>query len=50
MSRTLNLELPAEVLLAARMTLDEVRTELAISLFPLERLSMGVRRNWRGCL
>ena len=41
MKRTLNLELPADVLLAAHLTLDEVRTELAIALFGLERLSVG---------
>ncbi len=41
MNRTMTLELPADVLLAARMTLEEVRTELAIALFRLERLSVG---------
>ncbi len=41
MNRTLNLELPAELLSAAHMTLDEVRVELAIALFRLERLSIG---------
>lgn len=41
MSATLTLELPADVLVAARMTLDEVKTELAVALFQLERLSLG---------
>ncbi len=38
---TLNLELPADALLAAHMTLEDVRIELAITLFRQERLSVG---------
>ena len=41
MSATLTLELPADMLLAARMTVDDVKTELAVALFGLERLSLG---------
>jgi predicted HTH domain antitoxin len=41
MNRMLNLEIPAEVLTAAHMSLDEVRVELAITLFRRERLSVG---------
>jgi predicted HTH domain antitoxin len=32
---------PEELLTSARMTLDDVRLELAITLFRLDRLSMG---------
>ena len=41
MNATLTLNLPADLLQSARMSLDEVRVELAITLFRLERLSMG---------
>jgi predicted HTH domain antitoxin len=41
MNSTLSLNLPADLLQSARMTLDEVRVELAIALFRGERLSMG---------
>ncbi len=41
MNTPLSLNLPADLLQSARMTLDEVRLELAITLFRLEKLSMG---------
>ncbi|MFM2176375.1 MAG: hypothetical protein RL015_473 [Verrucomicrobiota bacterium] len=41
MNATLSLDLPADLLQSARMTLDDVRLELAIALFRAERLSMG---------
>lgn len=41
MNATLSLDIPAEALASARMTLDDVRLELAISLFRLDRLSLG---------
>ena len=41
MTTTLALDLPSDVLASARMTLAEMRTELAIALFRLDRLSMG---------
>jgi predicted HTH domain antitoxin len=41
MNATLSLNLPVDLLQSARMTLDEVRLELAIALFRLDRLSMG---------
>jgi len=41
MNATLSLDLPSDLLQSARMTLDEVRLELAVTLFRLEKLSMG---------
>ena len=41
MNATFSLDIPAEALASARMTLDDVRLELAISLFRLDRLSLG---------
>ena len=41
MNATLSLDIPAEALTSARMTLDDVRLELAILLFRLDRLSLG---------
>lgn len=41
MNATLTMDLPADLLQSARMSLDEVRVELAIALFRRERLSMG---------
>lgn len=41
MSRTVNLELPADVLLNAHLTVDDARLELAIALFGRGRLSLG---------
>lgn len=41
MNATLSLDIPAEALASARMTLDDLRLELAILLFRLDRLSMG---------
>ena len=41
MNETLSLNLPADVIDSTRMTLAEIRVELAIALFRLERLSMG---------
>lgn len=36
-----NLEIPTDVLDSARLTLDELRIELAIHLYEQERLSVG---------
>ena len=41
MNATLSLDIPVEALASARMTIDDVRLELAILLFRLDRLSMG---------
>jgi predicted HTH domain antitoxin len=41
MNAQVTLNLPADLLQSARMSLEELRLELAISLFSLERLSMG---------
>lgn len=41
MSATLTLEIPGDVLESARMTMADVKLELAISLFAANRLSMG---------
>ena len=48
MNGTQSLELPAELLYSARMTLEEVRLELAILLFRLERISMGRAAGFAG--
>jgi predicted HTH domain antitoxin len=41
MNAILSLDIPAEALASARMTLEDIRLELAILLFRLDRLSMG---------
>jgi predicted HTH domain antitoxin len=41
MNATLSLDIPAEALASARMTLEDVRLELAVLLFRLDRLSLG---------
>ena len=41
MSATLSLDIPADALASARMTLEEIRLELAVLLFRTDRLSMG---------
>lgn len=41
MNATLPLEVPVEILESAGMTLEDVRLELAVALFRLDRLSMG---------
>lgn len=41
MNATLSLDLPADLLQSARMSLEDVRLELAVALFRLERLSLG---------
>lgn len=41
MNATLTLDIPADTLASARMTLEDLRLEMAIMLFRMERLSMG---------
>jgi len=41
MNATPTLDVPLEILDSARMTMEEMRLELAIALFNLDRLSMG---------
>jgi predicted HTH domain antitoxin len=41
MESTLSLELPSDLLHSARMTVDEVKVELAVLLFERERVSLG---------
>jgi predicted HTH domain antitoxin len=41
MPATLSFEIPADVLESARMTISDVKLELAIALFACGRLSMG---------
>ena len=41
MNGTVSLDIPADALASARMTLEDVRLELAILLFRLDRLSLG---------
>jgi len=41
MPATMTMELPADVLESARMSVPDLKLELAISLFSLGRLSMG---------
>ena len=41
MNATLSLDIPVDALASARMTLDDIRLELAVLLFRLDRLSMG---------
>ena len=48
MSDYVSIEIPREVLLATRMTLDDLRRELAISLFQQGKLSFGKAREMVG--
>lgn len=48
MNATLPLEIPRDLLASTRMTLDEVRVELSIALFRLDRLSMGKAAEFAG--
>ena len=48
MSPTIFIELPREVLHAARMTSDEMKRELAITLYEQGRLSFGKARELAG--
>ena len=41
MNATLSLDIPTDALASARMTLEDIRLELAILLFRTDRLSMG---------
>ena len=41
MQATLNMEIPADVLESARMTVGDAKLELAIALFVAARLSLG---------
>jgi len=41
MAATMNIEIPADVLESARMTVQDAKLELAIALFCRGRLSMG---------
>jgi len=44
MSSHASLDIPQEILDSARLSLDEVRTELALSLYGAGRLSLGKAR------
>lgn len=48
MSSSRALEIPQDILDSARLTLDEMRVELAISLYSQGRLSMGKARELAG--
>ena len=48
MSDLVSIEIPREVLRAVRMTPDELRRELAISLFQQGKLSFGKAREMTG--
>lgn len=48
MKSTLSIEVPRELLHAARMTVDELKRELAVSLFQQGRLSFGKARELTG--
>lgn len=48
MNATLNLEVPADLLLAAGMTLEEMRLELAVHLFEQGRISVGKAAQFAG--
>lgn len=48
MNASLSLDVPADMLQSARMTLEDVRLELAVALFRLERLSMGRAAEFAG--
>jgi len=48
MSGTVSIEIPRDVLHASRMTSDELKRELALSLFQQGRLSFGKAREMAG--
>lgn len=48
MSSTISIEIPREVIHAARMTPQELRRELAIHLFQQDKLSFGKAREMAG--
>jgi predicted HTH domain antitoxin len=48
MSETVAIEIPQEVLHAARMTREQLRLELAVHLFQEGRLSLGKAREMAG--
>lgn len=48
MSSTISIEIPREIVHAARMTPDELRRELAIHLFQEGKLSLGKAREMAG--
>ena len=48
MSLTVAIEIPREILHAARMTPEEMKQELAIALFQLGKLSFGKARELTG--
>ena len=48
MSLTVAIEIPQEVLHAARMTLEEMKRELAVLLFQQDKLSFGKAREMAG--
>jgi predicted HTH domain antitoxin len=48
MSTTISIELPCDILHASRMTTDELRRELALTLFAQGRISFGKAREVAG--
>ena len=44
------IEIPQDVFDSARLTKDQMRIELALSLYNQRRLSIGKRGNWPVCL
>ncbi|MHB8973518.1 MAG: UPF0175 family protein [Pirellulaceae bacterium] len=48
MSATISLEIPCDILHAARMSTDELRRELALALFEQGRISFGKAREVSG--
>jgi predicted HTH domain antitoxin len=48
MALTVSIEIPREILHASRMTSDELKRELALSLFQQNRLSFGKAREMAG--
>lgn len=48
MSRTSTLEIPQDVLDSARLTVNDIKTELAIALYTQGRLSVGKARELAG--
>jgi predicted HTH domain antitoxin len=48
MTLTVSIEIPREILHASRMTSDELKRELALSLFQQSRLSFGKAREMAG--
>ena len=48
MSLTVAIEIPREILHATRMTPEEMKRELAVALFQLDKLSFGKAREMAG--